>query len=434
MNACRRVVPGGGTSRRGCLLLLGAACGAIGLLVGRAADGPGRSRVPRPCVVDPNTAPPEVLGALPRIGPALGRAIVAERRTAPFRSLDDLDRRVRGIGPATVAALRPYLRFEPAERPAAPSLRGSRARAVTPLDGPSCPDSSWSAPFQPAGDQPQAIEQLVAGLREGRGHQTLLGVTGSGKTFTMANVIAAAAAGRRWSCRTTRRSPPSSTASSRSSSRTTRSTTSSATTTTTSPKPTSRSATSTSRRTPRSTRRSTACGWRPPARWSAASDVIVVASVSCIYGLGSPEDYRKMMVRAPGRRDDRPRRDAAASWSTSSTTATTSPSSAASSASAATASRSGRRTRSSPSASSSGATRSRRSSIINPLSGEVARHAGASCSSTRPSTSSCRRSGSRRRSTTIEQELDERLEDASRSRASCSRPSGWPRGRGTTSR
>ncbi len=77
--------------------------------------------------------------------------------------------------------------------------------------------------------------------------------------------------GRRWSCRTTRRWPPSSTASSRSSSRTTPSTTSSATTTTTSPRRTSRSATSTSRRTPRSTRRSTACGWPRPARWSAAA-------------------------------------------------------------------------------------------------------------------------------------------------------------------
>ncbi len=44
--------------------------------------------------------------------------------------------------------------------------------------------------FPPAGDQPQAIEQLVAGYRDGRPHQTLLGVTGSGKTFTMANVIA----------------------------------------------------------------------------------------------------------------------------------------------------------------------------------------------------------------------------------------------------
>ncbi|MDG3008011.1 excinuclease ABC subunit UvrB [Paludisphaera mucosa] len=46
------------------------------------------------------------------------------------------------------------------------------------------------SPYQPAGDQPQAIEKLVQGLREGKGAQTLLGVTGSGKTFTMANVIA----------------------------------------------------------------------------------------------------------------------------------------------------------------------------------------------------------------------------------------------------
>lgn len=46
------------------------------------------------------------------------------------------------------------------------------------------------SPFEPAGDQPQAIESLVRGLRGGKKHQTLLGVTGSGKTFTMANVIA----------------------------------------------------------------------------------------------------------------------------------------------------------------------------------------------------------------------------------------------------
>src|SRR5438445_11658415 len=46
-----------------------------------------------------------------------------------------------------------------------------------------------SSPFQPAGDQPQAIEALTAGLREGRKQQVLMGVTGSGKTFTMANVI-----------------------------------------------------------------------------------------------------------------------------------------------------------------------------------------------------------------------------------------------------
>ncbi len=43
--------------------------------------------------------------------------------------------------------------------------------------------------YQPAGDQPTAIAQLVEGLEDGLGHQTLLGVTGSGKTFTMANVI-----------------------------------------------------------------------------------------------------------------------------------------------------------------------------------------------------------------------------------------------------
>ena len=46
------------------------------------------------------------------------------------------------------------------------------------------------SPYAPAGDQPEAIDKLVQGLREGKKHQTLLGVTGSGKTFTMANVIA----------------------------------------------------------------------------------------------------------------------------------------------------------------------------------------------------------------------------------------------------
>lgn len=45
--------------------------------------------------------------------------------------------------------------------------------------------------YQPTGDQPQAIEELVQGFREGNQFQTLLGVTGSGKTFTMANIIAA---------------------------------------------------------------------------------------------------------------------------------------------------------------------------------------------------------------------------------------------------
>ena len=43
--------------------------------------------------------------------------------------------------------------------------------------------------YKPIGDQPQAIEELVRGFKEGNQCQTLLGVTGFGKTFTMANVI-----------------------------------------------------------------------------------------------------------------------------------------------------------------------------------------------------------------------------------------------------
>src|SRR5438132_9168600 len=56
----------------------------------------------------------------------------------------------------------------------------------------SYPDSPFQLfqPYPPAGDQPTAIEQLVEGIQDGLSYQTLLGVTGSGKTFTMANVIA----------------------------------------------------------------------------------------------------------------------------------------------------------------------------------------------------------------------------------------------------
>ena len=44
--------------------------------------------------------------------------------------------------------------------------------------------------YKPTGDQPQAIKELVEGFKKGKQFETLLGVTGSGKTFTMANVIA----------------------------------------------------------------------------------------------------------------------------------------------------------------------------------------------------------------------------------------------------
>ncbi len=66
--------------------------------------------------------------------------------------------------------------------------------SATPAPGQfvSFPDSPFALyqPYPPAGDQPRAIDQLVEGLHAGEVYQTLLGVTGSGKTFTMANVIA----------------------------------------------------------------------------------------------------------------------------------------------------------------------------------------------------------------------------------------------------
>ena len=52
------------------------------------------------------------------------------------------------------------------------------------------PDFQVISPFKPQGDQPQAIDTIVRGFREGKKYQTLMGVTGSGKTFTMANAVA----------------------------------------------------------------------------------------------------------------------------------------------------------------------------------------------------------------------------------------------------
>ena len=45
------------------------------------------------------------------------------------------------------------------------------------------------SPYEPAGDQIEAIKELVKGVNEGKKHQTLLGATGTGKTFTISNVI-----------------------------------------------------------------------------------------------------------------------------------------------------------------------------------------------------------------------------------------------------
>ena len=58
--------------------------------------------------------------------------------------------------------------------------------------------------YEASGDQGQAIEKLSKSILAGNHHQTLLGVTGSGKTFTMANLIARGPTARPWSCPTTR--------------------------------------------------------------------------------------------------------------------------------------------------------------------------------------------------------------------------------------
>jgi competence protein ComEA len=88
---------------------------ALALAIGfvRAQGPEGESTEAPRLVVDPNTAPPAVLAALPSLGPGRVRAIVAAREAAPFRSLEDLDARVKGVGPATMAAIRPYLEVRP---------------------------------------------------------------------------------------------------------------------------------------------------------------------------------------------------------------------------------------------------------------------------------------------------------------------------------
>ena len=79
-------------------------------------------------------------------------------------------------------------------RDTAPMPASARTAAKTPAatDALTFPGSPFRLhqPFQPAGDQPEAIDKLVEGIRDGLSFQTLLGVTGSGKTYTMANVIA----------------------------------------------------------------------------------------------------------------------------------------------------------------------------------------------------------------------------------------------------
>jgi competence protein ComEA len=89
---------------------------AMGLALLRRSDHPKSGdafTVAPTLVVDANTAPARVLTALPHVGPTLVRAWVAARADRPFTSPEDAQSRVRGLGPATLAQIAPYLRFEP---------------------------------------------------------------------------------------------------------------------------------------------------------------------------------------------------------------------------------------------------------------------------------------------------------------------------------
>ena len=119
--------------------------------------------------------------------------------------------------------------------------------------------------FKPTGDQPQAIETLVKGLKAGKERLVLEGVTGSGKTFTMANLIQAV--GKQTLIISHNKTLAAQLyAELKAFSRRTRSNISSATTTTTSPKRTSPRPIPTSRRTLPSMTRSNVSGWGRPMR------------------------------------------------------------------------------------------------------------------------------------------------------------------------
>ncbi len=78
-------------------------------------------------VLDPNSAPPQVLEALPTLGPTLVRRWVVARAERRFSSLADARRRVRGLGPASLAQIAPYLRFEPRPDPPTDDYAGADA-------------------------------------------------------------------------------------------------------------------------------------------------------------------------------------------------------------------------------------------------------------------------------------------------------------------
>jgi hypothetical protein len=96
---------------------LGAGAVAIALGLGLASDSlwtgkPAAPVIAPRLVLDPNTAPSQVLSALPNVGPALVRRMIAVREERPILSLEDVGRRVRGLGPVGLARIAPHLRLK----------------------------------------------------------------------------------------------------------------------------------------------------------------------------------------------------------------------------------------------------------------------------------------------------------------------------------
>jgi competence protein ComEA len=107
----------------------------LGLLLASRSSRTGDDEPTSPTpgfIVDPNTAPPEILLALPGLGPGLVGHLVSARGDRPFESLKDLERRVRGIGPATLSRIAPFLEIaEPQDRPSPSPTAPAIPRAAT---------------------------------------------------------------------------------------------------------------------------------------------------------------------------------------------------------------------------------------------------------------------------------------------------------------
>ena len=198
--------------------------------------------------------------------------------------------------------------------------------------------------YAPTADQPAAIAVAGRGHRGGRALHDAARRHRHGQDDDDGRRRSRRCRGRRWSSPTTRRSPRSSATSSARTSRATRSSTSSPTTTTTSPRRTSRRRDLYIEKDSAINQEIDRLRHAATAALFARRDVIIVACVSCIFGLGSPETYDEQHADPQARRRGRPRRAPAQARLASSTRATTSRSGAARSACAATRSRSSRPT------------------------------------------------------------------------------------------